>query len=410
MVWLVIGMALMRNRRIEEVVSKLDLALPVPSGKTIAPSSIPQAPKRLGEDVMQWLFEKTGAVWAAEDADTRKWRGLSIYGTDGTDLRVPDSPENRQEFGGQKCSADKGESGYPMVRLLVLMALRSHVLAGAIMGGYEKTSEQAMFRDLVAQIPDNSLTVLDRNFLSPLSLLPLQRGGTCRHWLTRLKSNTKYEVKEVLADGDAIVTLKVTPEARKKDPTLPKLWTARAIQYQRKGFKQQTLLTSLLDAAKYPAVELIEMYHERWELELGNDEIKTDMLQREQAIRSKKPVSVRQEIWGVLLAYNLVRLEMARVAEQVGVAPTRISFTLAMALIVDEWLWSTVSVAPGAIPKHLVRLRQNLKRLILPERRRARAYPRAVKVKMSNYKRKRPTAAVATASSAAAASPAAKKA
>ena len=410
MVWLVIGMALMRNRRIEEVVSKLDLALPVPSGKTIAPSSIPQALKRLGEDVMQWLFEKTGAVWAAEDADTRKWRGLSIYGTDGTDLRVPDSPENRQEFGGQKCSADKGESGYPMVRLLVLMALRSHVLAGAIMGGYEKTSEQAMFRDLVAQIPDNSLTVLDRNFLSPLSLLPLQRGGTCRHWLTRLKSNTKYEVKEVLADGDAIVTLKVTPEARKKDPTLPKLWTARAIQYQRKGFKQQTLLTSLLDAAKYPAVELIEMYHERWELELGNDEIKTDMLQREQAIRSKKPVSVRQEIWGVLLAYNLVRLEMARVAEQVNVAPTRISFTLAMALIVDEWLWSTVSVAPGAIPKHLVRLRQNLKRLILPERRRARAYPRAVKVKMSNYKRKRPTAAVATASSAAAASPAAKKA
>ena len=410
MVWLVIGMALMRNRRIEEVVSKLDLALPVPSGKTIAPSSIPQAPKRLGEDVMQWLFEKTGAVWAAEGADTRKWRGLSIYGTDGTDLRVPDSPENRQEFGGQKCSADKGESGYPMVRLLVLMALRSHVLAGAIMGGYEKSSEQAMFRDLVAQIPDNSLTVLDRNFLSPLSLLPLQRGGTCRHWLTRLKSNTKYEVKEVLADGDAIVTLKVTPEARKKDPTLPKLWTARAIQYQRKGFKQQTLLTSLLDAAKYPAVELIEMYHERWELELGNDEIKTDMLQRQEAIRSKKPVSVRQEIWGVLLAYNLVRLEMARVAEQVNVAPTRINFTLAMALIVDEWLWSTVSVAPGAIPKHLVRLRQNLKRLILPERRRARAYPRAVKVKMSNYKRKRPTAAVATASSAAAASPAAKKA
>jgi len=70
-----------------------------------------------------------------------------------------------------------------------------HVLHGAIIGGYEKTSEQAMFRDLVAQIPDNSLTVLDRNFLSPLSLLALQNGGTNRHWLTRRKSNTKYEVK-----------------------------------------------------------------------------------------------------------------------------------------------------------------------------------------------------------------------
>lgn len=45
--------------------------------------------------------------------------------------------------------------------------------------------------------------------------------------------------------------------------------------------------------------------------------------------------------------------------------------------------------SPGAIPKHLRNLRAKLARLILPPRR-ARSYPRAVKVKMSSYPRKRP--------------------
>src|SRR5262249_61386890 len=105
------------------------------------------------------------------------------------------------------------------------------------------------------------------------------------------------------------------------------------------------------------------MYHERWELELGYDEIKTELLDREEAIRSRTPTGVQQELWGIFLAYNLVRLEMERVAADAGVAPTRISFVAALRLICDEWLWSAVAV-PGAIPKHLRNLRASLATLI----------------------------------------------
>jgi hypothetical protein len=51
------------------------------------------------------------------------------------------------------------------------------------------------------------------------------------------------------------------------------------------------------------------------------DEIKTELLQREAAIRSRKPDGVLQEIWGVLLAYNLVRLEMQGIAKESRVEP-----------------------------------------------------------------------------------------
>ncbi|WP_441287757.1 hypothetical protein ACSRUE_37440 [Sorangium sp. KYC3313] len=113
------------------------------------------------------------------------------------------------------------------------------------------------------------------------------------------------------------------------------------------------------------------------------------MLDRRESIRSKTPAMVRQEIWGLLLAYNLVRLEIERVAAKARVPPTRISFLVALRLIRDEWLWS-VDSRPGAIPGHLRALGRDLRRFIPPPRRTERSYPRAVKVKMSNYSRKRP--------------------
>ena len=127
---------------------------------------------------------------------------------------------------------------------------------------------------------------------------------------------------------------------------------------------------------------------ERWEMELGYDEVKTGLLAREEAIRSQSPEGVAQELWGLLLAYNLVRLEMARVAHAAGVAPTRVSFIAALHLIRDEWLWCAAA-PPGAIPRHLRELRSTLAQLILPERRPQRQYPRAVKLRLTGYPRNR---------------------
>ena len=109
-------------------------------------------------------------------------------------------------------------------------------------------------------------------------------------------------------------------------------------------------------------------------------------------MQGNEPAGVRQELWGIALAYNLVRVEMERVAAEAGVPPTRISFVAALAMIRDEFhTLSLRSITPGAIPASLARLRNRRKRHILPPRRPERAFPRAVKVKMSNYPRKRPT-------------------
>jgi hypothetical protein len=383
-VWLVIGMALFRNRSIHDVVSKLDLALPGET-PTVVPSAVVDARARLGPEPMEWLFTRCADEWAHASARRNSWRGLSLYGVDGSTLRVPDSDENRQTFGGP--DGERGESGYPLVRIAALMALRSHLLAAVSFGSYAN-GEHTYASALWSSVPDDSLTIVDRNFLGAPVLIPLQRDGRNRHWLVRAKSNTRWRVLTRLGRGDEIVELETSPEALGNDPSLPKTYLARAIRYQRKGFQAQILLTSLTDSAAYPASEIVALYHERWEIELGYDEIKTEMLDRQEAIRSRSPDGVRQELWGILIAYNLIRLEMERVAVEAKVEPSRISFVGAMRLICDEWLWCAIA-QPGAIPKHLRNLRAALAGLVLPPRRSERRYPRAVKIKMSNYPRKR---------------------
>lgn len=202
----------------------------------------------------------------------------------------------------------------------------------------------------------------------------------------RTKKNTKWKVLRSLGRKDVLVELETSAQARKQDPSLPRTYVARAIAYAYKGNQSGWLLTSLIDPELYPRKELIALYHERWEIELGIDELKTEMLESEFCLRSRTVESTRQELWGVLLAYNLVRREMERVATKAGVEPIQISFANSLRLISDVWL--LCSGNSEAIPDVLRRLETSMRRLILPARRRHRVYPRAVKIKMSCYPKK----------------------
>jgi len=385
-IWLVLGMALFRNRSIAEVAASLNLALPSPRGTTVVPSALAKAKDRLGEEPVHWLFDVCARHWAPESLERHRWHGLAVLGVDGTTLRVPDSEENRAYFGIPR-GGPRGPAAYPQLRLVTLLALRTRLLVAARFGPYSQ-GEGSYAVSLWSELPDHSLCVVDRGFFGADGLISLTRSGADRHWLTRAKSKVKWEEIERLGEGDSLIRMKVSPEAKRKNPSLPEEWVMRAVRYQRPGFRPQWLWTSLLDPKAYPAREIATLYHERWELELSYDEIKTEMLDREEAIRSRSPGRVQQETWGILLGYNLIRLEMARVADQAKVEPTRISFITSLHLICDEWIWCAFA-SPGGIPRHLIHLRTNLQRYVLPERRSKRSFPRAVKIKMSSYPRKR---------------------
>ncbi len=111
------------------------------------------------------------------------------------------------------------------------------------------------------------------------------------------------------------------------------------------------------------------------------------MLEQKESLRSRKPGGVRQEIWGVLLAYNLVRLMMLDAAEEAGLPPTRISFKNSLHLIRTFCTVNAWGAPPATMGTELRMLREMLAVLLLPERRPKRRYKRHVKIKMSSYKK-----------------------
>jgi hypothetical protein len=383
-VWLVIGMALYADRGVKAVLDHLGL---VSGGdRQLAPSAVSAARYRLGAEPMRWLFERVARSWIDTEG-LGGYRGLSLYGVDGSHLRVQDSDENFEHFGKPGGRSGAGDSGYPQLRLVALLNLSNRLLAAVRVGPFAR-SEQVLVKDLWTAIPNDSLTIADRGFNSYMSFLELIADGKNRHFLIRMKSDAHFEAVRELPDGSIIALLHPPKHLLEKDPEVPGPIEVRIISYQHEGGDESRLATTLTDHETYRAEELIALYHDRWELEIAFDELKTHMLERKESLRSKKPEGVYQELWGQLLVYNLVRREMLLTAVASKLPPARISFRASLLWIRDFWTTAWM-ISPGNVPKSLAVLRGSLRDLILPERRTERRYPRHVKIKMSNFPRNR---------------------
>ena len=163
-VWLVIGMGLFRDRSIAQVVHHLELVLPSATGarRRVTNGAIVQARAQLGAAPLAALFTQTAQAWAVPAANADRWRGLAVYGLDGTTLRVADTPANVAHFGRPPSRHGEG-AGYPQLRLVTLLALRTHVLAAAAFAPY-RTSEVALATAVWATLPQHAVVILDRGF------------------------------------------------------------------------------------------------------------------------------------------------------------------------------------------------------------------------------------------------------
>jgi hypothetical protein len=385
-IWLVLGMGLFADRSIVEVVNHLNLV--APGVESLAPSSVPRARYRIGSEPLAHLFRQVSAAWAGP-APERGYRGLSLYAVDGTCVRVQDTDANFEEFGKPGGRAGPSDAGYPQLRMACLMNLGTRLLVDARFDSYS-TGEQTLAAGLWAAVPPRSVTILDRGFVNYPMFHALVSRGEERHLLVRMRDNMKVEDQEALSDGSLLARLRPARITARNHPgTKSTSILGRVITYQHEGGRPNRLFTTLLDPQLYPSKELIRLYHDRWEIELGFDELKTHMLERKECLRSKKPDGVRQELWGLLVIYNLIRFEMLGAADAHQLSPKRVSFRSAVLWFRTFWQVTAWGPSPGNLPKHLKNLRTTLDVIFLPPRRTKRRYPRHVKIKMSNYARNR---------------------
>lgn len=376
-IWLVIGLALFRNQPIWYVVQQLQLVFG--TSEYCVPSASVQARQRLGLEPLSYLFETLSQAWFQESQNQYDtFHGLTICAVDGVVWAMPHTDENFKHFGSSKGKTALAPN--PQVRAVCLVNTHTHEVIDAQIGSMDQ-GELTLAKDLCT--PENTLTLFDRAYFSADFLIGWQSQEN-RHWLMRAKENLRYEIIKKNSASDFHIRMPISPRAKKLNPHLGDCWEARLIEINHLG-KVRQYITSLIDSKAYPLKELGQLYIQRWEIEMCYREIKSD-LQDGMHLRSKQPELVYQELWGVLIAYNVLRRQMKLMAQVAKVSPLRISFHIASLSLINL-LRHTPLESAGNLPKHLERLMEQSKMFILPERRQ-RTCPRVVKMKPQKYPRK----------------------
>lgn len=378
MIWGVVGMALFRHLPMNQIINQLDIVLPGDK-PFVAPSAIVQARQRLGEAPVREVFEQTQSIWNSK-LPISSWCGLTLLGVDGVVWRTPDSPENSTAFA--RTGGKAKEANYPQIQMVCQMELTSHMITSAAFDSISN-NEMLLAEQLIDKTSDYSLTIFDKGFYSLGLLHKWQTAGVERHWLLPMKKSTQYKVIQNYSKNNQLIELSACPRAMRRWPELPGKILASLLTKTVNG-KTYQIITSLTEPNRYPPSEIIDLYMQRWEIELGYREMKQYMLKSCLTLRSKKPEMIRQELWGILLAYNLIRYQMALMAYSLKkVEPNQLSFNQAAAYIIKE-LMILPRVSPGNVPRVINSMLKMAEAFVLPDRRK-RSYPREIKARVEKY-------------------------
>jgi len=390
-VFLVIAMTLFAKKSMPEVLNILVEGLRIQGAYLLGAclpvkSALTQARQRLGVKPMVELFRALAHPIATPDQAWAFYKGLRLMAIDGTNLNIPDTPENERFFG--RPGAGRGKAAWSVAAVIVLIEIGTRLTVDACVGRY-KTSEQSAAIRMMRSLKEGMLLLWDRAFVGYALWNEARKRGA--HLLGRLKSNMIFRPIQNLSDGSFLAKLYPSPYARSKEDggILVRIIEYTITNSLSPGFgEKHRLVTSLLDHELYPAKELIVLYHERWEIEIGFDEIKTHMIDKTPTLRSKTPLGCLQEVYGLLIAHMAVRTLMAEAASKWDLDPDRISFIGALQVI-SRAIPRMQAAKTELLPVFYDRMLDEIASHLNPPRRN-RINPRVIKQKMSNFKCKRP--------------------
>lgn len=387
-VLLAVAMTLYPREALERVLGKLLRGLrfvwPDPTFRTASKGAICQARYHLGARPLVALFHRVCRPLATPEMPGAFLFGLRVVALDATTEDVPDTPANGSAFGAP--SNQHGRANFPQVLGCYLIECGTHAFLDA---GFWPchAGEAPCARRLLRSVRPGMLLTWDAGLHSHAMVAQtLARGA---HGLGRVPSYARLPALRRLADGSYLAELYAAQDRQRRGPPLLVRIVAYTITDPARpgaGLRHR-LLTSLLNPNTAPAIELICAYHERWEIELVIDEQDTHQRLVQHPLRSKKPVGIIQELYGMLLAHYAIRAIMAQAAARIPLDPRRLSFAHAVQLITDA-IPDFQKVRPSQRPALYQRLLADIAAHRLPPRAN-RQNPRLVKRTRAKYPPKR---------------------
>ncbi|MDQ1647208.1 MAG: hypothetical protein QOJ50_3392 [Cryptosporangiaceae bacterium] len=369
-VYLLLAAALFAECGYQQVWARLAAGLDGLTVATPTSSALAKARRRIGPQPLAALF----ALIAGPAAGSPRWRGLLVCAIDGTTMSIPDSPANLTAYGRQ--TGSHGGSGYPLLRLLTIVACGSRTVIDAVFGPIS-TGETTCAPRLFRCLRPGMLLLADRNFAARDLIEQITATGASL--LIRCKNGRNLPPVRYCPDGSWLAQLGQV--------------TIRVIDAQiivtlngKHHTGRYRLITTLTDHQAFPALDLITLYHQRWEIETAFLEMKSTTLGG-RVLRARTPAGVSQEVYALLTAYQAVRLTMAgATTSDPTTSPDRASFTIALHTARDQIIHASGVIAATTIDLVGKIGRAVLANLLPP--RRTRVSPRVVKRAISKHRAK----------------------
>jgi len=284
------------------------------------------------EEACVQLLRETGRQVDEEAPAEWRWLTHRVLDVDGSTFTMPDTPANQAEY--PQLSSQKRGCGFPIARIVVVFSLAVGTVLDAAMGKYQgkQTGENSLFRTLHALLKEGDVVLADRYFSGWFDIALIhRRGGHVVIRKHQLRA-TDFRTGQHLGKDDHLVCWQKPQRPKwmsaEEYAVLPAMLTLREVRVRvtQAGFRTRELVvvTTLLDAEKYPADEIAKLYRRRWQAELNLRSLKVVM--QMDHLRCLTPHRVRNEFFMHLVAYNLIRKVMAVAAARAGREPWTVSF------------------------------------------------------------------------------------
>lgn len=295
--------------------------------------------QRLPEALLSLLTRHTGREADRKAPGDWRWLGRVVKVFDGSTLSMPDTPENQAAYP-QPGSQAPGV-GFPLARIGVLFSLSVGTVLNLEIRRWKGKfqSELAMLRTMFESFEAGDVLLTDRYLCSYMEIAVLL--GRDVDFVSRIRVHRKVDFRlgKQLGPRDHVVEWIKPSRPDWMSPAeyaaLPQTMSIREFCHRivRRGYRTREIVvaTTLLDADRYPAEKIAQLYRLRWDAEINLRSLKTMM--HMDVLRCRTPEMVRKEIWAHLLAYNLIRTVIAQAALTHGKLPRQISFTRAMRTI-----------------------------------------------------------------------------
>jgi Transposase DDE domain len=295
---------------------------------------VAEARKRLPLALWQRLFEKLSSQAQTLSKGHDTWKGHRVVLVDGTCVSMSETAPLCQAFGVN--TGYHGRGRYPLARLVTLCLAGTRTIIDSAVAGY-RTGESTLTFPMLASLRKGDLLLADRHFAAAHFYVYYQSLGL--EFLTRAHQRLKISrVKRHLcySADDFIGRLKVNKLYRRRAAHLPAHLSVRFVRARlriRGTQKDVWFVTSLLDAASYPARDIVALYTQRWRIETLLREVKVTLAA--DVLRSQTPDGIRKEILARLVALNVVRSIMLEASARTDANPRRISFVHAVRAIIS---------------------------------------------------------------------------